>query len=191
MDRELLRNASGYVDITAYKALSNIEKENNNMEFNRGEIFEYEEVGRAIQRKALIISADFRANDRWQSIILLSEEPKGKINVPIVCEGKQYADCGVVSFAVADRLGRYIRTATAEEMAQIDEGVAKCLGLEMHDVGMNTESIAEVIKPMLKNPITIPSEPSVELISEELATAKAEAKIFKDLYEKLLAKVIG
>lgn len=189
MDRELLRNGSGYVDITACKALSNIEKEKNNMEFNRGEIFEYEEVGRMTTRKALILSADFRSNDRWHSVILLTEEPKGKINAQIICEGMMYADCGMVSFASADRLGRYIRTATAEEMAQIDECVAKCLGIEQKTVEVPVEKIVEVTP----QPMILPeaNEGAVEFFSEELATAKAEAKIFKDLYEKLLAKVMG
>lgn len=183
VDKELFRNGSGYVDITAYEALKNIEKENSNMEFNRGEIFEYEEVGRAIPRKALIISADFRTNERWQSIILLSEEPKGKINVPIVCEGKQYADCGMVSFAVTDRLGRYIRTATASEMAQIDEGVAKCLGIEQKTVEVPVEKVVEV-------PAQYPSETHLKT-AEVLAKAKTEASIYKNLYEQLLAKVMG
>lgn len=184
MDKELFRNGSGYVDITAYKALSNIEKEINNMEFNRGEIFEYEEVNRGILRKALIISADFRSGERSQSVLLLTEEPKGEINVPIVCEGMMYADCGRVSFAMADRIGRYIRTATAEEMAQIDEGVAKCLGLEQKEMDLMPLS-----SPL---PISTTEEvTAVEFYSEELATAKAEAKIFRDLYEKLLAKVMG
>ena len=191
MDKELFRNGSGYVDITAYKALSNIEKENNKMEFNRGEIFEYEEVGRETYRKALIISAEFRANDRFQSVILLTEEPKGEINVPIVCEGMMYADCGMVSFATVNRIGRYIRTATAAEMAQIDECVAKCLGIERVDVGMPLGSIAEAVEPIIAEDATPISKPSVTFFSEELATAKAEAKIFKDLYENLLAKVMG
>lgn len=174
VNKELFRNGSGYADPTAYKALSNIERDGK-MEFKRGEIFEYEEVNKGTYRKALILSADFRSTEKWQSIILLNEEPKGRINVPIVCEGMMYADCGVVSFGIAERLGNFIKKATEEEMKQIDEGVAKCLGFEQKVV----EKLAEVTPP----PMVLPSE--------ELATAKAEAKIFKDLYENLLAKVMG
>ena len=165
------------------QALSNIERDEK-MNFERGEIFEYEEVNKGIYRKALILSADFRTNDRWQSIILLNEEPKGQINVPIVCGEMMYADCGVVSFGKSERFGNFICRATSDEMKQIDEGIAKCLGLEMKDVGLPTESIAKIVAPMI-------AEPSVEVFSEELATAKAEANIYKDLYEKLLAKVMG
>lgn len=181
MDKELFRNGSGYVDITAYKALSNIEKEINNMEleFNRGEIFEYEEVNRNTFRKALIISADFRAGERSQSVILLAEEPKGEINVPIVCEGMMYADCGRVSFAMADRIGRFIRKATAEEMAQIDEGVAKCLGIKQKTVEVPVQVSAQY-----------PSETHLKS-AEMLARARTEAGIYKNLYEQLLEKVMG
>lgn len=185
MDKELFRNGSGYADPTAYKAFMNIERDEK-MDFKRGEIFEYKEVNKGIYRKAVILSADFRANDRWQSILLLNEEPKGKISVPIVCEGMMYADCSTVSFGKVEKFGNFIRKATQAEMAQIDEGVAKCLGLEQKVV---KELIAEVTPPpvMLK----VEEEPTVEVVSEELATAKAEAKIYKDLYEKLLAKVMG
>ena len=183
---ELLRNGSGYVDMTAYKALSNIEKENNKMEFNRGEIFEYEEVGKETYRKALIISAEFRANDRSQSVILLTEEPKGEINVPIVCEGMMYADCGRVSFAAVNRIGRYIRTATAAEMAQINESIMRCLGIEQKTVEVPTQHTGyEEFKE-----IDIKTSKKVQQI-EELASAQAEVKIYKDLYEKLLEKVMG
>ena len=183
VDRELMKNGSGYHDPTAYKALSNIERDEK-MNFERGEIFEYEEVNKGIYRKALILSADFRTNDRWQSIILLNEEPKGQINVPIVCGEMMYADCGVVSFGKSERFGNFICRATSDEMEQIDEGIAKCLGLEQQVRIVKSEAVPEIITPLV-------AEPSVEYFSEELATAKAEAKIFKDLYENLLAKVMG
>lgn len=175
----MFRNGSGYADPTAYKALSNIERDGK-MDFNRGEIFEYEEVNKGKYRKALILSADFRANDRIQSIILLNEEPKGDHPVPIVCEGMMYADCSMVSFARNDRLGRFCRKATQEEMDRIDEGVAKCLGIEET---VQTHKYYYPGEP-------VPQEP-IHDNAEELVTAKAEAKVYKDLYENLLAKVMG
>lgn len=44
-DQELKRNGSGYYDPTAYKALRNIEREANRMEYKRGEIFKYNTTG--------------------------------------------------------------------------------------------------------------------------------------------------
>lgn len=183
VDKELFRNGSGYADPTAYKALSNIERDED-MDYKRGEIFEIEMNNRPDTKKALVVSADFRSGENYLNVIVLTDEPKGNVNVPIVCEGKMYADCGMVSFITSNRLLRFIRKAREDEMNQIDEGIAKCLGLEMKDVGLPTESIAKIVAPMI-------AEPSVEVFSEELATAKAEANIYKDLYEKLLAKVMG
>lgn len=195
MDKELLRNGSGYVDLTAYHAMENVLRGENQMEFNRGEIFEYKTNNGYEIKKALVVSADFRAGGRYLSIIVLIDEPKGVINVPIVCEGMMYADCGMVSFATNDRLGNFIRKATEAEMAQIDEGIAKCLGIEPKVV--EVEKIVEVP--------TIPVESTIEMTAdgvhaesklaieavEELAAAKAEANVYKNLYEQLLARMIG
>lgn len=184
MDNELLRNGSGYVDYTAYKAMTNLQKGENDMEFKRGEIFEYEQVGRGEIRKALIVSADFRSKDRYLNAILLTEEPKGNINVPIVCEGMMYADCGMVSFVSNDRLENFIRRATDTEMQEVEKGIAKCLGIELK---MHSEQFKENTELTLY----VPRESKAEAFSEELTEAKAEAKIYKNLYEKLLAKVMG
>lgn len=182
LDNNLFRNGSGYADPTAYKAILNYQKGENIMEFNRGEIFEYS-TNNGESKKALVLSADFRKESRYISILVLQDEPKGMVNVPIrTAGGIMYADCGLVSFCTNERLGDYLRVATEEEMQQIDESVARCLGIEQKTV--------EVTPP----PMTLLSaeeDANAEFFSEELATAKAEAKIFKDLYEKLLAKMIG
>jgi len=183
MDNELLRNGSGYIDQTAYKAITNIQKGENDMEFKRGEIFEYEQLGRGEIRKALIVSADFRSKDRYLNAILLTEEPKGNINVPIVCEGMMYADCGMVSFVSNDRLDNFIRRATDAEMQEIEKDIAKCLGIELK---MHSDELLVESTPLLPA-----QESTVEFFSEELAELKTEAKIYKNLYENLLAKVMG
>jgi hypothetical protein len=179
---ELMRNGSGYVDFTAYTALKNIEKEKKAM-FKRGEIFEYEMKDRGDVKMALVVSADFRANDRFINIIILNENPVGEVTVPIICRGQMYADCGMVSFAHTDRMLDFVRKATDEEMAQIDAGIMECLGLER-------KKLPEAKIPEFKE-IALMPEPKVETYSEELAMAKAEANIYKGLYEKLLEKVVG
>lgn len=190
MDNDLLRNGSGYVDITAYKALQNYQKGESDMEFKRGEIFEYS-TNNYEKRKALILSADFRKEIRYISIVLLQDDAKGVINVPIkTVGGTMYADCGLVSFCTNDRLGNFLKAATDDEMAKIDEGVAKCLGIEQKTV----ENIVEV--PTVKTlelPAGVKYERVVEVAdnTEELAAAKAEANVYKNLYEQLLAKMIG
>jgi len=174
---DLLRNGSGYVDFTAFEAIKNIEKEKKAM-FKRGEIFEYEMRDRGDVKMALVVSADFRANDRYINIIMLNENPVGEVTVPIVCRGQMYADCGMVSYAHTDRMLDFVRKATDEEMAKIDAGIMECLGLERREL------------PELKEIALMPM-PEAKVDSEELATVRAEANIYKDLYEKLLEKMIG
>lgn len=148
------------------------------MEYKRGEIFEYNANGYE-GRKALIVSANFRSEGRFISVIVLQDEIKGENMVPIVCRGQMYADCGMVSFTTNERLGNYIRTASEREMQQIDEGICKCLGLEQKTITKTVEKVVEV-----------PTLVQDENITAAFMQAKAEANVYKDLYEKLLAKVM-
>lgn len=186
LDNELFRNGSGYVDITAYKAIQNYQKGEKDMEYNRGEIFEYS-TNNYDKKKALILSADFRKESRFISILVLQDEPKGIVNVPITTSsGIMYADCGLVSFCTNERLGDFLRVTTGKEMEQIDEGIAKCLGIERKTVEVPVAKTLEL-------PAKVEYEKVVEVADNtaELAAAKAEANVYKDLYEKLLAKMIG
>lgn len=178
MDRELFRNGSGYADPTAYKALKNYEKGENDMEYKRGEIFEFTLANSMETKKALIVSADYRAGNRYLSIIVLQDEPKGDDSVPVVTSsGVMYADCGMVSFAQNDRFGRFLKTAKDAEMEQISEGIARCLGIRQKVVEKAVE------KPAPAAPAPQPNNIDVR--------ARMEAAIYKDLYEQLLAKMIG
>lgn len=193
MHSELLRNGSGYIDYTAYRAIKNIKESENKMGFRRGEIFEYEMKDRSENAIALVVSADFRANDRFLSVIVLKDEPKGKVNVPIRCNAMMYADCGMVAFADSDRMLNFIRIATEEEMQQIDEGIAKCLGIEQQVSIVESEAVPETPKKTgfeeFKEIYLKTSEKVQQM--EDIATAKAEANVYKNLYEQLLEKVMG
>lgn len=193
MDNELLRNGSGYVDFTAYMAIKNYVQDGEaKMEYKRGEIFEYSANGYDT-KKALVVSADFRKDGRFISVIVLSDEIKGENMVPVVCGGQMYADCGMVSFATNDRLGNYLRTASKAEMELVDEGIAKCLGIEPKIIEKpvevsvdNTEKIEE-FKRQLKEQQLVP----VQSDSTKMAALKAELNVYRGLYENLLAKVIS
>lgn len=180
-DYEIFRNGSGYVDITAYRAIKNYQEGEKNMGFNRGDVFEYK-MGTGEWRSALIVSADYRTDESYASIIVLSPDQKKEGHyVPVVCQGLMYADCSMVSFGRKSSFGDYLRTATDKEMKQIDAGIIKCLGLEVEmpdvkDSPVSPEAVVQVL------PVDV---------SEELTKAKAEADIYKELYEKLLAKMVG
>lgn len=198
MDKELYRNGSGYADPTAYKALQNYQKGEQNMEYKRGEIFKYK-IGYDY-KPALVVSADYRANDNILNIIVLTDEEK-RDSVQIVCNGIKYADCSFISYGYAGSFGSFIRKATDAEMEAIDAGITKSLGLEMQVVELPTASVAEVIAPLMEEQVEVPwvkiaKDELEELIKgqldslEGIASAKTEASIYKNLYEQLLAKVM-
>lgn len=174
MDKELFRNGSGYADPTAYKALTNYQKGESNMEFKRGEIFQYK-IGYDY-KPALVVSADYRASDNILNIIVLSEEEK-RDSVEIVCRGVMYADCSFISYGYASAFGSFIRMATEAEMEAIDAGIAKSLGIKR-----KTLEIERTIEKTVEVP--------VETSSAELASARTEASIYKNLYEQLLEKMM-
>lgn len=180
MDKELSRNGSGYYDPTAYIAMNKYQKEERNaaMEILRGDLFSYEMNNE--DRVALVVSADFRKTDRYVNVILLTEEPKGIISHSVTTNsGVMYADCGMVSFAQNTRLGDYLKTISEKEMQAIDGGIMQCLGLDYLQKEVVVEKPIEVVKGGAKG------------CEAELAQAKAEANVYKGLYEKLLEKVMG
>jgi len=187
---ELLRNGSGYVDWTAYKAMKSTEKGQDQMTCNHGDICEYELKGSYEIKTALVVSADWRANDRFVNVIVLTEEPKGQISVPITTKsGVMYADCGMTSFAETSRISCFIQAAKASEMKQVEEGIIECLGFGGQVI--EKEVVKEVIKEVPKE-VILPLEHTdltVDL-SMDLAAAKKEAEIFKSLYEQLLEKML-
>lgn len=94
--------------------------------YKRGQIYEYE-VKPGDIRVALVVSADFRAKDDVLNVIILSD---GYGSETCVGVGGYVADCCMVSFAWASKMGKYIGKANAEEMDCIDAEIMKCLGIE-------------------------------------------------------------
>ncbi len=180
MSNELFRNGSGYADITAYKAIINVERKNN-MEFKRGEIFEYN--SNAGTRKALIVSANYRKNNFILSAICLIDEERDG-TVPILCGTKMFADCEKVFYTQADRFGNYLRTATAKEMERVDEELCRTLGIEPQVVEK------EVVKPIAEVKVDEKLMEKNSELTTLLNEANTKAGIFENLYKDLLAKVM-
>ena len=132
------KNAEGYYDPTAYKALKSIEREEK-MAFKRGEIYEYELTNGHGAKYALVVSSDERSTDRVVSVVILNEKAYGNNAASVVAHSLMYADCNRVTFAVADRIGSYVRTATVEEMKEIDQALLNALGIEQIEASGEAE----------------------------------------------------
>ena len=175
------------------------------MEYRKGEIYEYL-MPKGDTKKAIIVSSNERCCDRFLSVIVLNEEPKGRINVPIVCRSRMYADCGMISYAEYNRFGEYIRTATDVEMQEINEGIAMSLDIETSteefvETAVDKEQF-EALKAELadtklkaselKKENELLKEPKVPFFDpEEMIVLKTERDLFKNLYEQTIERLIG
>lgn len=166
---DLLRNGSGYIDPTAYAAMKNIEKEQKEM-YKRGQIYEYE-VKPDEWRAALVVSADFRAKDALLNIIVLDNECNG---ANCVVYGNYFVNCGKVSFGWSTKMGKYIGTLDSSYMDEIDAEIMHCLGLERAE---KTQTVSTPPDPLN--------------FDVELVEAKTEARIYRELYERLMGDFAG
>lgn len=204
--KELKRNGSGYVDPTAYKAIKNYIGGVGTMEMKRGEIFEYNMKNGEI-RYALIISSDERRADRVLTVVMLADEPKGRITVPVVCKTQMYADCCMISYAFRDGFGNYVRSATEQEMHEIDLSILEALGFDVSEgveykasgkpmidelVDSMTNKLTEVeaerdfLRKQLKQ-----IEAGTSNANEETMKLTVERNFYKEQYEKLFEKMIA
>jgi len=211
MDYELKRNGSGYYDPTAYKAMTNLIKGEGTMEMKRGEIFEYNMQNGEL-KYVLVISSDERKSDRFLSIIVLSNEPKGRINAPVVCKKQMYADCCMVSYGYSDRFGCYVRTATEREMQEVEAGIMEALDIKATASNDAFEDTTYCLMRELEGKLEEANRQIVEghehverLLAEnerlrnaepandpaEVVKLMTERDTYKHLYEQMLERFIG
>jgi hypothetical protein len=153
--------------------MKNYDKEQREMKFRRGYIYDYE-VKPGDIRPAIVVSADFRAGDDILNVIVLSKDRKTERDV--IVGGRYYADPACVSFAWASRIGECIVGATAIEMWNIGQEIMRYLGLERE------ECVVEVAS----DPTAVTRDFSAELIE-----AKTEARIYREMYERLQGMLAG
>lgn len=157
------------------------------MEFCHGDLFQYEMANKNGEIKtALVVSSNSRRNDSYVNVIILTDEPKDGISVPITTnKGIMYADCGMISFALTYRFGEFLQSVKKIEMDKVDDGLLKALGLESRVVEK------EVIKEVPNTSVQTINHDDLNVeLSMDLASARKEAEIYKSLYESLLAKVM-
>lgn len=142
-----------------------------------GEIWEIQ-TNSGYAREAVIVAA----HEGYCTCLALTDNPCGYL---VISRKQQYTDCGKLQYIFNDQFTEFVKKMPDSEFAALKDAVAEKLGIDQKTV----EVPVEVTPP----PMILPEvrEGTVEIFSEELATAKAEAKIFKDLYEKLLAKMLG
>ena len=177
MDSEIYFNGSGIKDPTAYKAIMEVDDMELLSEYKRGEIYEFD-PDNSIRKEsyALVISADFRCKERVISVIILSDNTRSINDVLINCRGVKYAAPSGVQYTFSDKIGNFVRSATREEMDEVDKQISRYLGLN-HCNDVVTE---------VKNEDPVSSSPMDHTAMIEAIT---EARVYKQLCDRLLSEL--
>ena len=171
MERELLKNGEGYDDYTAYKAIIKAEKEKK-MEIYEGDIFIGINNKTGQEREYLIV----KVHDKFSTVLMLTTDES--LRYSVMCNGMRYYHPGYIQYIFNDNLTEFVRSLKNKEFEEVKKNIAETLGISIEPVEVIKEVPVEVIKEV---------QPSNR---EALSAAVTEAKIYKELYEKLFEKVV-
>lgn len=167
MERSEFRKGSTRLyDDTAYKALTNIEREESEMD-RTGEIWEIEYASGRL--KEAVILSDY---DGLCQCIILTDEWNDKCDIELNCRGRRYGCSRMIQYSFDNRVTGYIRTLTDDELDDIQMKVAEGLGIEVQEEHDNSTEVERVA-----------NDPHTEL---ELAKANAQLEVYKNMYNDLL-----
>lgn len=196
---ELKRNGSGYYDPTAYKALKSIE---GGQKMKSGEIWEVE-VGKAELATCLVIAA----NERFSSILLLTDESKSEDDIEVIARCIKYTNPMMLSYKFNSCFATFVKAMKDDEFATLKEVIAGKLGLNV--AVADEEGIIALLKNQnenmkkdmellfherneLKEKLTfIGNQPVIQHDPEELVILKAQVEMLEKQNEKLLDRLIG
>lgn len=190
---ELRRNGSGYYDPTAYKALKNIEREEEEMEVRKGEIWEVE-MGNNM-RTVLVLAV----HGSYSTVLTFSDEQRERRTLQMNAQGMKYTEPGMVTYKFHDAFDKFIRLTTDEEFADIMNKVAGALGIEskcpdektvawIEELDKTKIELAEALRSRehFKNLFESLEKPETETIK-----LQTERDLYKSQYESLLERVIS
>lgn len=170
-------NNEGYFDETAYKALLNVQKGNiMNNYIKTGEVWEIESTNGNMYI-AVIIADDGNV----VNFIRLIDSDTSNSDFEVNCRGIMYGSSRMVQYCFCQKVKTYIRTLSGEEYEEIMQKVADSLGIE------GTERVIEKVIEKEAEPVEL----EVIAFDAELEKTKAQLEVYKDLYEKLLQKMVG
>ena len=197
---ELRRNGSGYYDPTAYKALKNIEREEQEMEIRKGEVWQVE-IGNSV-RTVVVLAV----HGSYSTVLTFSDEQRERRTVQLNAQGMKYTEPGMVSYKFHDAFDKFIRLTTDEEFADIIKQVSEALGLDIYEtvpfaIGESKEiqrlqvaledasaKIIELEKDNVQLAATIYEN---EKTDSNITVLKTERDLYKSQFESLLERVIA
>lgn len=173
---DLLYNAEGYKDETAYKAILQAERGSENMsgyEINKGEIWEVE--GNGYGTKLVVVLCCY---EKYAATVMLQDQEPGSNAVPVKARDIMYADAGRLGWTFYDKMVDFVRTLSAEEEAELRQAIVAALGLQGVDMAVPVSVIQEY-----ENATAI-AEAEVRKLQQQLKDKTAEAE---EAYEHMEA----
>ena len=164
------RNGSGYYDPTAYKEIKNIEREENEMEVRKGEVWQVE-MGNSL-RTAVVLAV----HGSYSTVLTFSDEQRERRTVQINAQGMKYTEPGMITYKFHDAFDKFIRLTTDEEFADIMNRVSDALEIEK-----NT--------PLEEIPFAIVESKAVEELQKELKEEREKNAFLEEKRLTLLDEV--
>lgn len=177
MRSDFIRNAERYYDPTAGAALTKIEREKR-MDWKPGDIVT---ASRDTAEKKFIVLA----NDGYvlTGTVLLTREYDAF--VPIICGGKMYANPYRLEYLNMNNYDlSLVRVATDAELDALRAAIANIL-----QIPTPTEAAEEEEDSTDSIMVTAEEIDMMQNQAKELIEARTEAKVYRDLYERLLEKM--
>lgn len=179
MDRELLRNGSGYADPTAYRAMITMEEKS--MEVRPYEIWRYivgenERIG--------VVASQF---DRTISVMPLYENDfSGSVEVTTI-QGPRYAHPIRMNFVPQSKLIEYVQDVPEAAVNDIMNLFYECYSGIIPETDDHAENICDPEMPVQALPVEYPDTTDLQI---QLEGERREKEVYKGLYEGLLDKLI-
>lgn len=172
IDKELLKNASGYADLTAYKAMQNVMKEDKTMQCMKNDVWEVE-TSRGDRKLVLIMAV----GDECFLAYMLYDKPFRCGTAVMTKEGEKYIHPLRLVNMSPSSLVQLCQTITDGEEEKVWEGLREAIGLD--------DNISKPQKTMETESVGIDTDLKIQLEGE-----RREKEIYKGLYEGLINKIV-
>lgn len=177
-DWGITKNASGYYDETAYKAITNLAK--------AGEVWTHKLTGESL----LVLNS----NGRVCNCLKLLNIEKGGDCIEVVCGADvKYTGPTMVMYVFGNLLAQYTKTVPADNFGDVQKAVKKALGLSgmagkenvQADKAKALQAECEAVRHDLDELMIAHSA-----LREEVAELRPYKRMYDELLDKLLAKVV-
>ena len=149
-------------------------------------------------RPGIIVSnAQNNATSETVEIVYLTTQPKTDLPTHVVIRSTKkssIAICEQINTVSKSRLGDYIGSCTADELFRVDIALGISLGLSAPPQTENRREAEEQLdaEEEAQTPEAASADAQQDAeITVELYRARAERDVFKELYERLLDRIVG